>query len=434
MHKSRLLGRVDYGTWPYGGFTATSGGNFGPIRAFDEAKLHAMYRYGQVNAAIAPALQPKLFGNEDISSTEHRKPQFNNVVHYRTGYFNYPYAYVLPFLYDLNLAYNKAYFLREPVRYWDSIVKGYDFIYGEFRVNELDRQRAYWSMLPRFKGNIDVFRSVAELKDMKDLWRYLGRFSLDDLIRALQKSLTKRRDRKFPDPTLPAAEAYLVYSWALAPMVRDFIAIACQSAMSAMNAQEQFAERGSIWQSSHYVLSDYNASYGTPGSNNAAWSSTGEFIRAKQNATLAYKYNYKFRSPLSAFARYWGLTGTAETLWQLIPWTCVVDMFLTIGRSMRFMQTDDAVKLSSTQYCESTKSIHGFGFHANLNTRNTHLMVKGEYHGMSRKHIVPIAGWRSERYVRRVLNPAKGPALPQLKLPSGSQGLSLAALARCFLR
>jgi hypothetical protein len=140
------------------------------------------------------------------------------------------------------------------------------------------------------------------------------------------------------------------------------------------------------------------------------------------------------RSTVDAFVKYWGLSPSAETFWNAIPWTFVFDYFVKIGDSIHAMEIDQNVDLRMTDYAESLLTTSTTGTHLLPGDSSIYrfLMVDDQ---ILPKVSYPrlISGTKGTIYERQVTSPNFGPALPRLKLPSGKQSAVMASLVRCIL-
>jgi hypothetical protein len=236
-------------------------------------------------------------------------------------------------------------------------------------------------------------------------------------------------DKRMYDPTLPAAQTFLAYKFAYLPLVKDIAGIAASLIYTAEEKQSQFKGMGDMTQKSHYTEVYSEKIDLEVGSYNNYWRAFGHSHKATFNATLQYTYKYVDRTTMNAFAHYWGLTGTIESFWNMLPFSFVVDYFAQIGKAMHYMTVDKNVDLRISQYCESTLIKHSYGHHTSENTAHLRLVLDGRY---TDSPYELLSGNIGTRYERKVCSPYKGPALPKLKLPSSSQSMNLLALARCF--
>jgi hypothetical protein len=235
------------------------------------------------------------------------------------------------------------------------------------------------------------------------------------------------------EPSRSLAEGWLTLQFAIKPTIKDFMAIAAQTITSAKGAQKKFIEDGIDGKTMHYREPHSRTNACTVGIYNSYWKSTGEQSTLDRNATARMMYSYTSQGTLDAILHYWGLSGTAEAFWNMLPWSFVVDYVLSIGKSLAMARTDPNVCLTEYQYCESAKYISTAGYHAALDPRLSNLVLDGKVIPCtgSGKRLL-ISGYEDTAYVRIPKDPFKGPALPRLKLPSNTQMANLGALVRCL--
>jgi hypothetical protein len=282
-------------------------------------------------------------------------------------------------------------------------------------------------MQPRFEGNISMLNFLYELKDLKQLLRLLKAHP----IRKIRNFL--RRKRRWVDPTRPLAEAHLTWFLALKPLLSDISAISKQINEIVVQAQSEFADAGLGRNSRHYseteVFTDTISWYGAP----SYHLGDGSYDRQTFTATMEYNYIYSARNSLDAFMRYWGLVPTYEVLWNAVPFTFVIDYFIKVGDSIAAMEKDPNVDLKLMQYCESILSSRGYGRFLNPDHVHGRMAVIDRSLVQGMVHPRVISGTLSSLYTRSVVAPNKGAALPRLDPISPREGVTLAALLRCFL-
>lgn len=166
------------------------------------------------------------------------------------------------------------------------------------------------------------------------------------------------------------------------------------------------------------------------------WCSKGSKYSQVWTATAEYTYGYKLRGRLEAIAKYWGLSLTAEAVWNGLPFSFLVDYIFSVGKSLKAMRVDQNLQYTLHQYCESILGVSQWGnFIAPDPTRTgCHVVIDDTLYS-SKDFTKPLltAGVTRSLYERRVLTPYWGPYLPSFKVPSSGQMLNMAALLRCLL-
>lgn len=293
------------------------------------------------------------------------------------------------------------------------------------------RSRAWHSMQPRFESKCNLLVSLFELKDFRDVAKaaYNCRFELYKLGEKFRKYRNKGVTET-KDPTGGIAGLILTKNLAIDPTVKDVTDIMATMNKIVRDEQQKFAESGSDYQTSHYSEELYRTEL-VNWSPTYPWYGTGYSRVTKFSATLQYKYDYTMRSTVDAWIKYWGLTGTFEAFWNMIPFSFVADYFICIGKSLHMMEHDPNVNLMDYVYGESCKTTYDSG--AFVRKRNTGevFIIDGKYITDSLPHIV--SGSRGSIYTRGRCEPYYGPATPRLKLPSEKQALNIVALLRTLL-
>lgn len=211
--------------------------------------------------------------------------------------------------------------------------------------------------------------------------------------------------------------------------MKDLTDIFAQIADKINEIQQKFRDKGDEENTRHYrevIFEETKWSTPTTTSTNV----TGTRITTTFNATLSYYYDYEMRDYSHAFFKYWGLTGSAEALWNMIPFSFIVDYFIKIGKAIHAMEVDPNVKLRDYIYCESLKTVASAGVYLVPGTRYTHHLyfVDGERAETG----ALVTGYEIVRYDRYPTVPNKGTALPQLNNLTDRQLLNMGALLRSF--
>lgn len=428
--------------------TYSFGTNYTAFMAYVNAMVSRYYT-GMANRSI-PVTFNTFSGVETFDSSGLKKPQFNNCMHVIDEIVNHAYAYMTPnaslyswfvprwangFLQNYGRAGYTAYV--GPSKYGAS---------ADFSQWDATARRAWWAMQPRFEGEISMLNFLFELKDFKDI----AKFAMKVDWRTFSKSVRnfrlglrnwRRNVDKSSYPVLSmmlgtaskgskaAAKLHLTNEFAIKPFIGDIKKIVSQAGSIVSEVQEQFQSKGLVPQTQHFSESVVSKDTLVPGSNNYMFWANGERIETLFTATLEYKYSYTMRSTDSAIMKYWGLDLTPEVIWEAIPFSFLVDYFVKVGDAIHYASLDKNVSLLEYQYCESllTKGQEGYWWR---NLPDSYAVIDGQ---MSLGPAL-VAGRNFSSYVRRVVQPNKGLPTPKFKLPSGKQGINMAALARCFIK
>jgi hypothetical protein len=235
------------------------------------------------------------------------------------------------------------------------------------------RAKAWYSMQPRFQGNVDLCLFLAESAEFIELIKYFHDLNPLKVVQGLKKivhGLSKKNKslrRPSLDLTRPAAEHHLIWNFGILPAISEIMAIVDQLKTIVDEAQKQFADNGSNFQNSHYSEKYEDLFEPIENYNPAKYSSV--FVLGEENyhlytGTMDYKYAYTLRGHYAAAAKYWGLDLSYSTIYNGMPFSFLLDYFLTLGRSIRFMEQDSNVKLLDPTYGESFKQLHQKGIFA----------------------------------------------------------------------
>jgi hypothetical protein len=295
------------------------------------------------------------------------------------------------------------------------------------------QRRAWWHMQPRFEGRISMLNFLFELKDFRDIAKYVLKADKIKHFRSLGRWFRKNMNRpEFFDPTRSAASIWLSWHLNWEQFFKDCSSIFAQAATLAREAEASYKTRGLGQQKSHYSEIIYDDSDFAPVSRyGPIFTEYGSRRLVKFTASMQYKYAYTMRTTMDAFIHYWGLTLTAEAFWNAIPFSWVADYVIRIGDSLHAMNTDPHTDLCLCEYCESVLDMHTQGYHITPTTPyNKYLIIDGSL--WAAKDTRLLSGLERTRYVREVRPPNYGPALPKLHFPTKVNALTFAALVRCL--
>lgn len=400
---------------------------------FDDPAYH-LDRYSYYCERRATAVYcPSELGAEQISWVSNGDGKYNPCTHLRTRIINVPFGACFR-KYNLNTAYYWLgyYRFKSPAYYPYSL--------GILQHPTIDiqaaRARAWNNMQPRFEGKISLINFLYELKDFRDIVKYL--FKKEKFIKDIRKVLNKgKRPILAPkDPTRGIATAILVNNFAIQPLIKDISAMMQQANIIVREAQQKFFESGSEYQTSHYTEEINRVDSRTLGTGNYYWTGSGYLEFTLFTATLKYKYDYTMRNTIDAWMKYWGLCGSFEAWWNMIPFSFLVDYFVQIGNSIHAMEHDPKVHLTEYEYGESLKTTFFYGTSTNGDPRHDVLVLDGNVLLKAKNDRLKdrlLAGIEGSIYTRRPCMPYYGPATPRLRLPSTRQTLNIAALLRCLL-
>lgn len=430
---SRFLGQPnDLLEWPTQNQSTLSAQ--GPYLANGEEQLNRYLTDQALRNVLA--LCPSVNGHEQISWRSGYKELYNPCHHIRSRLVNLPYRALFErYRYPTTIYVNRYFRFDTP--------NLYPYFLRDIQHPDVDyqaaRARAWHNMQPRFEGKISLINFLYELKDFRDIAKYVLKNgqAIKDLRKLLDALAGYRHKNLHPtDPTRGIATAILVNNFAIQPLIKDITTMFNQMNIIVREAQQQFQESGSDFQKSHYSEEIHRVdSRSAQTANNNYWYSSGFLRTTKFTATLRYKYDYSMRDTIDAWMKYWGLCGSFEAFWNMIPFSFLVDYFVRIGNSIHAMEHDPRVTLTEYHYGESLKTLFWNGITTRRDPRLKVLVVDGKVFLQADGNIPEtlLSGIEGSMYSRVPRTPYYGPATPRLKLPSTTQTLNICALLRCLL-
>lgn len=435
MRKVRSLPTVDYGSYSqsYSG-SPGSGPNGIPFDVPSD-RIKAELEWIQSGTFTKRRDDVAMAGYEVFESTERKKPRFNECMHtfsrsvnYRSSHWWLPYNSNRP-------SWSRAWRFNTPALTYQAADNwAFDQI-----ISTNIQAEAYHTMLPRFEGDISMANFIFEMKDFRDISR---------LLSGQVFKWCNKLGLRFTEPdylltgTKRLAGLHLTNSFAIEPFTADLSQILFQAQKLVMDVQEEFARKGLQPNVRHFskpLDQSQNLVYNNViGVRNHIEVYQGSMSSSMFTATMEGDYGYTSRSSLDAFLKYWGLQLTAEAVWNAIPFSFLVDYFVSIGHSLNVMRHDTNVRYHVRQYSESLLSTRDLGLFIKAGTvdhARRAVMVDDRFYeiGNNRNIYLHTNGIHSTNYKRRVLHPYWGPFLPRWKIPSGKQALNMLALLRCLL-
>ena len=404
---SLYLGMV--GTNKYANFSGTL--DHSGLVNYSPTTLLAKHFEYQGKANLTMKLNP-VIGNEKIEWTNGRE-RFNACNHYRVRGVNVPHSYVRQ---TPRGGGTYQYFYRRGTSGSPVSLSGH--VTSETRAAS---SRAWWTMQPRFEGQISMLNFLYELKDVKELAKQA--YHILSKLKNFRRTFNHLKSTPKFDPTKSVAQIHLTTEFGIKPLLSDLSQIWKQLGDIVKQAQAEFAEDGDNAQTRHYAetLATSNTfSY-------SDWIGTGIKQSTFFKATLRYKYNYTLRDDFSAFTKYWGLDGSFEAFWEATPFSFLVDYFIKIGKAIHAMETDPNVVTIPIEYCESLTTLKTSGVHM---TPNGSIKL-GVIDGILTTSGL-LSGYEAKLYTRRVVPPCKGLYIPLTAKPTDKQKLNIAAIVRSF--
>ena len=332
--------------------------------------------------------------------------------------------------------------------------------------------RAYWSMRPKMQGEFQSLNSIFELKDFADPLRqickldvksafsrgavlltshsdYLTRKERSKVYKSLTKSYWNKLVKTITKGSIPfssalgtignmslnmSARAILTWNLAVMPTIRDFATLHAQMQKDVYDSARRFVQYGEDGARSHYSEINIHHQSITPGSKGDYIHGDGKYVFTRRTATLISKYKVLWEKFEDRYPYWWGFELGIDEIWNMLPFSWLIDYIATVGKSLEMMDKDQSVHILSTDYCESVKTYAQSGHFLFAGPRMRALMIDDKFISLpSRVTPLLVTGASASVYTRVVKDPYRGPALPRLRLPGLKQTANAIALARCLL-
>lgn len=363
-------------------------------------------------------------GHEWFASTRRKKPHFNNCDHFKSVGLNHPYGCVAIREYGTRTG------IYACVPTFDRVsvlTRSLPYLEKHPSLDISAAQRTAWhTMQEEFEGNISLINFIYELKDFRDIIKFARKQPLRKIGNYMRRFWGKLKKGKF-DPTLPLAQAHLANEFAIKPLISDLVAIHKQLYDVVMDAQNEFKLAGMAGNTRHYSETFTESQPITP--IYKKWYGDGFYEQTRFTATLDYSFTYECRSFFRAAQKYWGLEFTAEALWNMMPFSFLLDYVYSVGKTVSIMEHDKNVRTFVNQYCESLLTTKSDGYHIDCDSMASPVIINNHF----RDGVNLLSGSQTSLYTRRVTAPNKGTVLPRVKAPSFMQSVNSAALLRVLL-
>jgi hypothetical protein len=312
-------------------------------------------------------------------------------------------------------------------------------------------------MQPGFSSDFQTLNFIWELKDFREIlkassklmcgtsahrFKYLSRHK-PPTLEALRKTISPHTGKKISAMEAmnlsanTAAGTWLLNAMMIQPTIKDLIALSSAASTMYLDALNKFKAAGATDQSSHYTEVLHDEVSSTAVTHSAIGGLVQKEVGTKSiwTASLSYNYHYNLDSKRIAFMKYWGLQGTPEEFWNMIPLSFLVDYVCKIGEALRYANRDKYLDLSVLNYSESTLNTV---FDRVATAYNPALLCSLHIDGKlippldTKTH--PVFGYESSYYVRRLVKPNKiGIIIPRFRGISSSHLTSVAALLKTIL-
>lgn len=288
----------------------------------------------------------------------------------------------------------------------------------------------------------DVYqRSCRAWRDMEPQYKNLTGFSGSNFIHELRElkpapQQILRLSRKLRDAAAKIfrhdnhktlAELQLANAYAFQPLVRD-VSVLSLTLGEAGRALKRFNDQGKQWNTFHYSeqipVEDLFVDGGTY--------CQFQKKRGLYCASVRNKWEETSQDAVGNFMQFYGLTLSPQQIWEMIPFSFLVDQVYTVGKTLERLSRTPVSKVQRGMFVESLK----------LETINL-LCMKQQYNlryfsggcdpqGIDPGKHHPIAFSKKSSYDRYIsLPPALGGVpVPQLKLPTIANLVNDVALLR----
>jgi hypothetical protein len=217
--------------------------------------------------------------------------------------------------------------------------------------------RAYQTMYPGFRTDLDLAVSIAELSDIGRLVSFAAN-SLKQL-RQLPKSLRKLTAKEaVRGASHKAAESHITYAFGIAPIISDVIGTYDALSNFQKRIDDFLARSGKPQKRRYYELGDKEVTQTTQ-------EDYRRYVHEQERrldffATMSYTYEAPDLSSLSQKIKVLrdmlGLNVSLQTLWELIPFSFAFDWLLNVGNFLeQFEEPNIKVKLKMTDFSVSYK-------------------------------------------------------------------------------
>lgn len=247
---------------------------------------------------------------------------------------------------------------------------------------------AVQAMVPSFTEGTSLVNFLLELKDFKDVFKYLAtgfrkKLTRMNTFRLKPKNGYKEQNESFdPDKGKPLqwlSKRYLEYNFGWRPLFRDVVAL-YQSIRDFELRFKEMVRREKIPQQRYWgttipgsetaLIDRYkNLNFGLTGGYTGA--ATNRFrVRVTQDASPGIRYHaamrYRYRLPsdilsvggkLNAYLDLLGVNSNPAILWNAIPFSFIVDWFFNVSKYLERLKVDNVqIQTEILDFCHSAKS------------------------------------------------------------------------------
>lgn len=290
------------------------------------------------------------------------------------------------------------------------------------------RAGAYAQLVPQLKnGGFSGLNSLYELKDLKGLVHVCSR-GIPAMASAIKK-MGRKATRSMKGSAQTAADLTLSYDYGLKPMIKDVA--------DAINLFEKLRDmlnvanaKGAIRSVHHYTGSPVETMSSSANTSYVTWTETELSYRAQVELT------YSFSIPMDAntVIDLMGLSINPERVWNAIPFSFVVDWFVSIGDFLGSMDLGIRAVPRVSQFSETVSSRYVKALYPyvpmTVNPILTQCVCPTPPTGRSHHNGQPVVAWSEAKIYKRKPNSfsvlTQGPfshvRLPELHSPFPDRG------------
>lgn len=319
---------------------------------------------------------------------------------------------------------------KKPLPHMDSLI-------------QIARMRATCNLVPAVEPYVEMLNFLFELKDFRDIVKDTTKLfgnhqkQITDTLTVMRSRLSARKNGlPTVEPTGAIAGGWLFNQFVVQPFLRDMSDIIAGLSQVATDTYTKFQKQGLEPGTMHYseVVHEQvleSAAWGLFPDSKIATFDTVE--KVKFTATLNLRYQAPDLSNAEIQKAAWGLKFTPAVLWNATKFTFLLDYFVRIGKALeQAHRYKNRVNVIPIQYCESVLSENATGFYVwGGNVREIDIGCIGKLTSNPNKKALTVV--RRSEYKRFLAQQAYCMPLPKMKVPSGTQGLNMLALARVFL-
>lgn len=216
------------------------------------------------------------------------------------------------------------------------------------------RAKAYADLIPKLenKGGLNLLNTVLEFRDVGKLYETCRR-TIPAVANVAREIVRREGKSAFKRSSKTAADLTLSYDFGLRPLVRDAAVINLLYGEIAAHVAK-LQQRGLV-AAVHHAGPYYTRPTSSTTTEIAAYVRTYRTTRYSAQAELTYSFpNFNMSD---AIVEYLGLNLTADRMWDVIPFSFVVDWFYNIGDSLQSLDRAGRAVPRVSQFSETIESV-----------------------------------------------------------------------------